>query len=74
MFDLSDLQAKNRLFDMLEKKRRFTLSKRPFNKIKRRFVMCERHFVIICFANGLLNIQLDFIEQQTFCSACLSEW
>ena len=44
MFDLSDLQAKNRLFDMLEKKRRFTLSKRPFNKIKRRFVMCETPF------------------------------
>ena len=44
MFDLSDLQEKNRLFDMLEKKRRFVLSKRPFKKIKRRFVMCETPF------------------------------
>ena len=44
MFDLSDFQEKNRLFDMLEKKRRFVLSKRPFNKIKRRFVMCETPF------------------------------
>ena len=44
MFDLSDFQEKNRLFDMLEKKRRFTLSKRPFNKIKRRFVHDETPF------------------------------
>ncbi len=45
MFDLSDLQEKNRLFDMLEKKRRFTLSKRPFNKIKRRFDRANRRFI-----------------------------
>ena len=45
MFDLSDLQEKNRLFDMLEKKRRFTLSKRPFNKIKRRLDRANRHFI-----------------------------
>lgn len=45
MFDLSDLQAKNRLFDMLEKKRRFTLSKRPFNKIKRRLDRANRRFI-----------------------------
>ena len=44
MFDLSDLQEKNRLFDMLEKNRRFTLSKRPFNKIKRRFANDETPF------------------------------
>ena len=44
MFDLSDLQEKNRLFDMLEKKRRFVLSKRPFNKIKQRFVHDETPF------------------------------
>ncbi len=44
MFDLSDLQEKNRLFDMLEKKRRFVLSKRPFNKIKRRFANDETPF------------------------------
>lgn len=44
MFDLSDLQEKNRLFDMLEKKRRFVLSKRPFYKIKRRFANDETPF------------------------------
>ncbi len=44
MFDLSDLQEKNRLFDMLEKKRRFVLPKRPFNKIKRRFANDETPF------------------------------
>ena len=46
MFDLSDLQEKNRLFDMLEKKkRRFVLSKRPFNKIKRRLDRANRRFI-----------------------------
>ena len=45
MFDLSDFQEKNRLFDMLEKKRRFTLSKRPFYKIKRRFDRANRRFI-----------------------------
>ena len=45
MFDLSDLQEKNRLFDMLEKKRRFTHSKRPFNKIKRRLDRANRRFI-----------------------------
>ena len=45
MFDLSDLQDKNRLFDMLEKKRRFVLSKRPFNKIKRRLDRANRRFI-----------------------------
>ena len=36
--------------------------------------MSKRRFVIICFANGLPNVQLIFIERQTFCSACLSEF
>ena len=45
MFDLSDFQEKNRLFDMLEKKRRFTFSKRPFNKIKRRLDKANRRFI-----------------------------
>ena len=45
MFDLSDLQAKNRLFDMLEKKQRFVLPKRPFNKIKRRLDRANRRFI-----------------------------
>ena len=45
MFDLSDLQEKNRLFDMLEKKRRFVLSKRPLNKIKRRLDRANRRFI-----------------------------
>ena len=44
MFDLSDLQEKNRIFDMLEKERRFTLSKRHFNKIKRLFANDETPF------------------------------
>ena len=45
MFDLSDLQEKNRLFDMLEKKRRFVLPKRPFNKIKRHLDRANRRFI-----------------------------
>ena len=45
MFDLSDLQEKNRLFDMLEKKRRFVLSKRPFNKIKQRLDRANLRFI-----------------------------
>ena len=34
MFDLSDLQEKNRLFDMLEKKTAFCSPKTPFQQNK----------------------------------------
>ena len=37
MFDLSDLQAKNRLFDMLEKKTAFYSLKTPFQQNKTAF-------------------------------------
>ena len=60
MFDLSDLQEKNRLFDMLEKKRRFTLSKRPFNKIKRRFVMCETPLCNYLFCKWFIEYSIWF--------------
>ena len=38
MFDLSDLQEKNRLFDMLEKKRRFVMCETPFCN----YLFCKR--------------------------------
>ena len=45
MFDLSDLQEKIDFLICSKKKRRFTLSKRPFNKIKRRLDRANRRFI-----------------------------
>ena len=44
MFDLSDLQEKNRLFDMLEKKRRFGEINRRFIRLKWRVILPKGRF------------------------------
>ena len=46
MFDLSDLQEKNRLFDMLEKNRRFARTKRRSILLKGRFTKIIRRFAV----------------------------
>ena len=47
MFDLSDFQEKNRLFDMLEKKRRFLTKKTPIFSKKTK-IFWKKTAIFLC--------------------------